>query len=129
MSLKNFNEIQRVMNQRLNQNHAVIDDYFYCFHHPFAKVPKYRINCSCRKPKTGLIKRAAKKYDFDLPKSWFLGDGVNDILAGQKSGCKTILLANTGFSEFFRILEEKLDGVKPDYIVKRLSEVKKILCK
>ena len=71
MSLKNFNEIQRVMNQRLNQNHAVIDDYFYCFHHPFAKVPKYRINCSCRKPKTGLIKRAAKKYNFDLPKSWF----------------------------------------------------------
>lgn len=127
MSLKNFDDIERKMKHRLKQNHAVIDDYFYCFHHPFAKIPKYRINCSCRKPKTGLIIKAAKKYDLNLQRSWFLGDGVNDVLAGQKSGCKTILLGNTGFAEFFRILKEKLDGVKPDYIVKRLDEVRKIL--
>ena len=128
ISPKNFNLIEALIMQKCKKEQVIIDDFYYCLHHPYAKILKYKTNCHCRKPETGLIIQASQKHQIDLTKSWFLGDGVNDILAGSKAGCKTILLANLSeFSEFFRILEEKLEGVKPDYIVKRLGEVQDIL--
>jgi phosphoglycolate phosphatase-like HAD superfamily hydrolase len=51
-----------------------------------------------------------------------IGDGVNDVLAGNAAGCRTILLANLYESEYLRILEEKLNGIKPDYLIKKLKE-------
>ena len=51
-----------------------------------------KIECECRKPKPGMILQAAKDFNIDLSKSYMVGDGENDILAGKAAGCKTVLI-------------------------------------
>lgn len=124
---KNFNLINKSLIEKLNAEGASIDSQYYCLHHTFALVEKYKKNCDCRKPKPGLFFQAAKEHNIDLAKSWMIGDGLNDIIAGHKAGCRTILLANIAESEYLRILEEKLNGLKPDFLVKKLNEVNEII--
>ena len=69
-----------------------IDAIYYCPHHPEAEVPKYRVNCDCRKPKTGMIIAGGKKYNIDFKSSFLVGDKWSDIEAGRSVGCKTILV-------------------------------------
>ncbi len=127
ISEENFNVVKEEMIKRLKAQHTIIDAQYYCFHHPHAAIPQYRKVCDCRKPKPGLLLQAANDYNIDLSKSWMIGDSVNDVLAGSAAGCKTILLANLDESEYLRILEEKLHGTKPDYLIKKLTEAIKII--
>lgn len=122
ISPKNFNAVREEMAGRLNKQGAVIDAQYYCFHHPFASIAKYKKRCDCRKPEPGLLLQAAKEHDIDLGKSWMIGDSVYDVLAGNAAGCRTILLAFLYESEYLRILEEKLNGTKPDYLIRELKE-------
>jgi D,D-heptose 1,7-bisphosphate phosphatase len=122
ISQKNFDAVREAMTERLKKRGAVIDEQYYCFHHPFASITKYKKKCDCRKPEPGLFFQAVKEHNIDLSKSWMIGDGVNDVLAGNAAGCRTILLANLYESEYLRILEEKLNGIKPDYLIKKLKE-------
>jgi D-glycero-D-manno-heptose 1,7-bisphosphate phosphatase len=64
-----------------------LDDMFVCYH-------DNEHNCSCRKPKPGLLLKASKKWKIDLKKSFMIGDRWKDILAGKKVGCKTIFINN-----------------------------------
>lgn len=127
ISEKNFRTVQRKILQELKKEGIVLDGEYYCFHHPHAKIKKYAVNCNCRKPKPGLLLQAAKDNNIDLKKSFMLGDGVNDVIAGNKSGCKTILFANLLEAEYLRLIEKQLKGIKPDYIIKKLTEAIKIL--
>lgn len=120
---ESFLKIKEKIGKILKEKNIEFDAQYYCFHHPFAKLPQYRKICDCRKPKAGFLLQAAKRNNIDLKKSWMLGDGVNDVIAGYKAGCKTILLANLHEAEYLRIVEEKLQGIKPDYLVKNLREV------
>ncbi len=75
---------------------AFYDDLFYCPHHPdrgFAgEVPELKIDCECRKPKPGLLYKAAEKYNIDLKESFMIGDSERDIKAGINAGCRPILI-------------------------------------
>ncbi|MCL1927439.1 MAG: HAD-IIIA family hydrolase [Treponema sp.] len=77
---------------------AYIDDLFYCPHHPDkgfpGERPEYKIDCSCRKPKPGMILAAAKKYNIELPCSYMVGDDMRDARAGIAAGCIPIFLTN-----------------------------------
>ncbi|KOP23177.1 HAD family hydrolase [Hapalosiphon sp. MRB220] len=73
---------------------VTLDDFYYCPHHPDGVVSEYAISCECRKPEPGLIFRAADKHNIDLQNSWFIGDILNDVEAGNRAGCKTILIDN-----------------------------------
>lgn len=68
--------------------------FYYCPHHPDGVVPAYTRLCSCRKPAPGLLFRAAQDHNIDLQQSWFVGDILNDVEAGRRAGCRTILLVN-----------------------------------
>ncbi len=70
---------------------AVIDRQEYCPFHPDGAVEKYRRDSDLRKPKPGMLLKAADLLKLDLTKSWFIGDAPRDIEAGQAAGCKTIL--------------------------------------
>lgn len=91
-------EIHRKMETLLGQEDAYLDDILICPHHPdsgfVGEVPAYKIQCSCRKPKPGLLLQAAEKYNIDLSKSWMIGDSPNDIEAGMAAGCRTIMLTD-----------------------------------
>jgi D-glycero-D-manno-heptose 1,7-bisphosphate phosphatase len=89
--------IHQKMESDLGKEGAYIDALFYCPHHPDkgfpGERPEYKIDCSCRKPKPGMILEAAAKYHIDLASSWMVGDDVRDILAGKAAGCRTALIS------------------------------------
>ena len=76
--------------QLLLANGVKINKWYYCPHHPVFGMGNYKINCNCRKPKTGMIEQAIKDFDIDLKQSLLVGDKVEDIECGEKMGIKSI---------------------------------------
>jgi D-glycero-D-manno-heptose 1,7-bisphosphate phosphatase len=68
------------------------DGYQDCPHHPRSTQPALRTACDCRKPNPGLLLAAARRLGIDLRQSWMVGDRDTDVWAGQKAGCRTILI-------------------------------------
>ncbi|MBI4140866.1 HAD family hydrolase [Candidatus Woesearchaeota archaeon] len=68
-----------------------VDDVYYCPHHKEGKPP-HNIECNCRKPKTGMIEQAVKKWHINLSASWVVGDKTSDVKLGENAGCNTILV-------------------------------------
>lgn len=91
-----LDEIHRKMETLLGQEGAYLDDIFVCPHHPDRGFPgerlEYKMDCDCRKPKPGMLRKAAEKYNIDLAESWMLGDSQRDVDAGKAAGCQTVLL-------------------------------------
>lgn len=119
MPLKNFERICDTMKAQLGEKGVSLDAEYYCMHHPEATVAQYRINCDCRKPKPGLILKAAKDMDIDLSQSWFIGDNLSDIKAGKNAGCHTLLLGKMRCELCDLMYNE---GIKPDVIKLNLLE-------
>ncbi len=80
------------MEKKLSKFRAHIDGTYYCPHHPDE-------NCECRKPNVGMLKEAAKTFDIDFKQSFMIGDKLSDIDAGNRVGCKTILVL-TGHGKY-----------------------------
>lgn len=110
---KSFEEMKDKLRSELKKQGAEIDDEFYCLHHPNGTNKKYTKICKCRKPKPGMILDAAKKHNIDLSESWMIGDGITDIQAGQKAGCKTILISQMKCDLCHLMRDEK---IKPNQI-------------
>ena len=79
---------------------VVLDAYGYCPHHPDADVPEYREQCACRKPAPGMLAAAAERFGIDPASSWMVGDILDDVEAGNRAGCKSILLMSGGETEW-----------------------------
>ena len=116
---KTFESIKIRMHQALREHGAYLDGEYYCFHHPNAVREEYRTVCECRKPKPGLILRAAKDQAISLSDSFFVGDGIADVKAGRQAGCKTIIVASAN-GLLLRLLAEQ--DAEPDYVVRTLEE-------
>lgn len=69
-----------------------LDAWYYCYHHPDGLEEGLRDECSCRKPKPGLLLAAADELHIDLRTSWIIGDSDADIAAGRRAGCRTVLV-------------------------------------
>lgn len=115
-SEKDVDGINLFMNERIRKASQIAIDYFYyCPHHPNADVSRYRLDCECRKPRPGLLLRAAEDHAIDLQKSFMIGDRMSDIVAGSRAGCKTIWL-KTGHHHDEPIVSSHHDpSIKPDY--------------
>ena len=87
-------EIHRKMETLLGAEGAYVDAIYYCPHHPdsgFAgEIPELKKVCDCRKPKPGMLLRAADDYHIDLAASWMVGDQKMDIQAGKNAGCRAV---------------------------------------
>lgn len=96
VTFEELDEIHAKMETLLGEQGAYVDAVYYCPHHPdkgFAgEVPELKIECECRKPKPGLLLRAARDFNIDLESSWMVGDSERDALAGKQAGCRTVLL-------------------------------------
>src|ERR1700682_6329733 len=77
------------MTAELESNGAKLDAIYYCAHHPSVGEPPYRLDCDCRKPKPGLVSRAAQDFDIDLSESWMVGDRCSDIELARNAGLKS----------------------------------------
>ena len=74
--------------------------FYDCPHHPDGSVAEYAVECDCRKPLPGLLTDAAADLDIDLAASWMVGDILNDVEAGHRAGCRTVLIDNGGETEW-----------------------------
>jgi D-glycero-D-manno-heptose 1,7-bisphosphate phosphatase len=84
--------VHDAMTNELKSNGAQLDAVYYCAHHPSVGEPPYRFDCDCRKPKPGLISRAAKNFDIDLKKSWMVGDRYSDVELARNAGVKSMFV-------------------------------------
>lgn len=123
-SMETFEKMREKMKRGLKRQGTAVDAEYYCFHHPYGKMKKYRQTCDCRKPKPGLLLRAAKDHNIDLSNSWMVGDGITDIQAGQTAGCRTILLGRIK-CDLCKMMQDK--EAQPDYIVPNLYKASLII--
>lgn len=104
------------------------DDIRFCPHHPkVAQGPgrAYRRRCACRKPLPGMLLEAAAEHGIDLRSSWMVGDGLNDVQAGNAAGCKTILISRLKIDQVAKFFELK-HGM-PSAIARDLNEALRII--
>lgn len=71
---------------------ARVDAIYHCPHHPEGIVPELAVACDCRKPRPGMLRRAAGELNLDLGASWLIGDILDDVEAGNRAGCRTVLV-------------------------------------
>lgn len=118
-------EIHKKLETELGMKGAKIDAIYYCPHHPEkgfkGERPELKIACECRKPESGLLLRAQKDFNLNLSKSYMVGDQTADILAGEKAGCKTILV-QTGYKG-----KDGKYSVRPDWTARNLAHAVKIV--
>jgi len=107
-------EINKKMMMKVSEEGGCITESFYCIH-------RDEDNCSCRKPKSGLIEMAAKKYGIDHKRTFIIGDSRVDMMAGKSLGVKTVFVLSGKAS----MEDIKKWDVKPDYIFKDLLEAVK----
>jgi histidinol-phosphate phosphatase family protein len=104
----------------LGREGAYLNDIYFCPHHPDKgypdENPDFKVDCDCRKPKTGMISKAVKDYNVDVESSWFVGDMTADIQTGKNAGMKTVLV-RTG-----RGGDDGKFEVTPDYIFDNIEE-------
>lgn len=126
-NLKTHQAIHLRMEKDLAKSRARLDDAFYCLHHPTKGQGVLRKVCSCRKPKPGMLLEAARKWNIDLARSYFIGDSILDVQAGLAAGCKTVLLAHLK-CDLCHLMAKR--GIKPHLMASDLLDaVKKILRK
>ncbi|MDB5023221.1 MAG: hydrolase, HAD-superfamily, subfamily [Mucilaginibacter sp.] len=77
-----------------------LDAFYYCPHHINGIEDNYAVDCNCRKPRPGMLLQAASDYHIDLSASWMIGDILDDVEAGNRAGCKTILIDNGNETEW-----------------------------
>lgn len=106
---KTSDAIERKIQQLLKEKGVFIDKVYICPHHPDAVVPELKKVCYCRKPKPGLLLKAAEELKIDLRKSIFVGDKASDAEAGRSAGCKTMIFIHN---------EDKISKVRGSKIVK-----------
>lgn len=115
VTVDGLQQIHNKMETMLGKEGAYLDGVYYCPHHPdkgFAgEVEELKIVCECRKPKAGLLLKAAKDFNIDLSQSWMIGDSENDVLAGRNAGCKTALIGETEYGQNLQVTS-LLDFVK-----------------
>jgi D-glycero-D-manno-heptose 1,7-bisphosphate phosphatase len=91
VQLQDLEDIHSRLKERF-LHHGTVIDGIYCCPHAIAE------NCSCRKPKPGLLQQAARDYALDLPSCWMIGDAPSDVEAGRAAGCRTARILHTGVS-------------------------------
>jgi D-glycero-D-manno-heptose 1,7-bisphosphate phosphatase len=98
-----------------------LDAVYYCAHHPEGSVPELSVRCECRKPEPGMLRQSAADLDLDLHASWLVGDILDDIEAGKRAGCRTVLVD---------LATEAFDGNplrRPDFVTRSTREALQLI--
>ncbi|HET9314866.1 MAG TPA: HAD family hydrolase [Vicinamibacteria bacterium] len=85
-------EVHASLRETLAAGGARLDGIYYCPHHPSAGEPPYRCDCDCRKPRPGLLHRAAGDLGLDLARSYVVGDRHGDLQLAWKVGARAVLV-------------------------------------
>ena len=123
LSLAGLESVNHQLLTLLNKDGAAWDDLYFCPHHPSFTPggdPEYTMACQCRKPLPGMLLEAAARHKIDLTRSWMVGDGLNDVQAGRRAGCKTCLVTSLKIEQVERFFS--LEDAMPDQIAGNLDQ-------
>ena len=94
VTVEELEEIHKKLETLLGEKGAYIDALYYCPHHPHSgyegEIKELKFDCTCRKPKPGMLLKAAEDFNIDLSESHMIGDGDNDMEAGKNAGCHVL---------------------------------------
>lgn len=114
------------MTKELENGGARLDAVYYCAHHPSVGEPPYRFDCDCRKPKPGLISRAARDFDIDLAGSWMVGDRYSDVELARNAGVQSMfVLSGYGRGEWEH--QRSSWTKQPDLVAENLLEAVRVI--
>jgi len=117
-------QFDRKLHASLKRAGGHLDAVYYCLHHPDAMVKRLRRRCNCRKPGMGLLLQARKDFGISLSQSYMVGDGLTDIEAGSRAGCRTIFIGRWK-SEYSRFIRPS--DLQPTFVAKDLWEAAHII--
>ncbi|MBZ5706804.1 MAG: HAD family hydrolase [Acidobacteriia bacterium] len=103
---------------------ARIDATYYCLHHPEAVVNELRQRCQCRKPGIGLLTAAACDLGLSLSESYMVGDGITDVEAGTRAGCRTVFVGRWK-CEICQFIHPH--GLHPTFLAKDLWQASRVI--
>jgi D-glycero-D-manno-heptose 1,7-bisphosphate phosphatase len=110
----------------LEKGGARLDAIYYCAHHPTVGEPPYRLDCDCRKPRPGLINRAAAEWEIDLANSWMVGDRVSDVELARNAGVHSALVL-TGYGRGEWEHQRSSWTMEPEIVADNLLEAVKLI--
>ena len=113
--------VNRELEAQLARARAHVDGLYICPHHPSEGEPPYRQRCECRKPKPGLLVRAAHEMDLDLTRSIMVGDKPSDLEVAPLVGARSVLVL-TGYGRGEWEYQRDRFRVTPDYVAADLFE-------
>jgi histidinol-phosphate phosphatase family protein len=112
----------RGLEEAIAQLDATLTGFYYCPHHPSGRLPEYAVDCVCRRPQPGLIIHAASELGIDLAASWVVGDLLDDVEAGRRAGCRTVLV-DTGSETEWRVSRYRV----PHYLTGDLAKAARLI--
>ena len=110
-------EVRRVIDGRLAVIGERLDGHYWCPHDPHAPVAAYRVECECRKPRPGLLYRAARDLDLDVGRSVVIGDKWSDVRLARAAGARGVLV-RTGYGRGQE--QAPPAGLRPDAVADTL---------
>lgn len=108
--------VEITLRTKLSDAGVALSGFYYCPHHPNGTVNRYATDCQCRKPRPGLIFRAAEELGISLDRSWMAGDILNDVEAGNRAGCRTVLVNRQNETEWVSGRYRVPEHVAPDVL-------------
>lgn len=109
------------MRRQLAAEGARLDAVYYCPHLPGGTVREYAEDCDCRKPRPGMLRRAAAEHGLDLARSFMVGDKDSDVAAARRAGCRAVLVL-TGYGREEWADRDRWREITPDYVAEDLAE-------
>lgn len=122
-------EVNETMRAAMAGGGARLDGVYFCPHHPTSGPPALRLDCECRKPKPGLVIRAARELGIDVARSWTVGDKPADVRLAWSTGARACLV-KTGYGLGELVYNAPSWQRQPDLVAEHVLEaVQEILAR
>lgn len=120
-SIDNVKSVNKKVIELVAREGGILEEIFYCPHHPDGKIEEYSFKCDCRKPADGMIRQIEGKYGLKTVRTAVIGDKATDVGLGHSIGAKTVLVA-TGFGAQEKRKIETSGFAPPDFYAADLDQ-------
>jgi len=109
-------KIHQRLQQALHRKGAYLNGIYYCPHHPDYGNEKYRKNCLCRKPQTGMLQKAVRDFHISLPRSYLIGDAMSDMETAWNACIKAVLVLSGYGKDVIKKMENRESKKRPNFV-------------
>jgi len=122
-----IHEVHDALRARMSEGGARLDGVYVCMHHPSVGEPPYRQECDCRKPKPGMLLRAARELDVELRRSYVIGDREGDLKLAWNVGARAVMV-KSGYGRGELRWNAPQWARQPDFVAEHLLEAVERIC-